>query len=97
LLRWDFQPFPAPDPIDALDVDPPAFGNEHLADAPVAVAAVLRGEPHDIGRQRRFVARRLQMPPLRRAWLSDDSTRATLRDIQARTDVRDARPLAGRA
>ena len=97
LLHWYLQPFPTPDPIDALDVDPPAFGNEHLTDAPVAVAAVLLGEPHDIGCQRRFVVRRLEMPPLRRAWLSDDSTCAAFRDIQARTDVLDARPLAGRA
>ena len=81
LLHWYFQPFPSPDPIDALDVDPPAFGNEHLADAPVAVAAVVRSEPHDVGCQRRFVVRRLQMSPLRRAWLSDDSAGATLRDM----------------
>ena len=97
LLHWYFQPFPAPDPIDALDVDPPAFGNQHLADAPIAVTAVSRGQPHDVSRQRRFVIRRLQMPPLRRTWLSDDSTGATLRDIQARADVLNARPLAGRA
>jgi hypothetical protein len=37
------------------------------------------------------------MPPLRRTWLSNDSARTTLRDIQPRTDVRNARPLAGRA
>jgi len=97
LLHWDFQPFPAPDAIDALDVDPPAFGNEHLADAPVAIAAVAGRQPHDVGGQRRFVVGRLQMPPLRRAWLSDDRARATFRDIQVRADVRDARPLAGRA
>ena len=97
LFHWYFQPFPAPDPIDALDVDPPAFGNEHLADAPIAVAAVLRGEPHDVGRQLRFVVRRLEAPSLRRTRLSDDSARATLRDRKPRADVLDARPLAGRA
>jgi hypothetical protein len=37
------------------------------------------------------------MSPLRRTWLSDDRTRATLRDIQLRTHVLDARPLPGRA
>jgi hypothetical protein len=97
LLHWYFQPFPAPDPIDALNVDPPAFGNQHLPDAPVAVATVLRGEPHDVSRQCRFVVRRLEMSSLRRSWLSDDRTRTTLRDMQARTDVLNARPLAGRA
>jgi hypothetical protein len=97
LFHWDFQPFPAPDPIDALDVDPPAFGNQHLADAPVAVTAIAGREPHDVGCQCRFVIRRLQMPSLRRTWLSDDSTRATLRDIQARTNMLNACPLAGRA
>jgi hypothetical protein len=55
LFHRYFQPFPAPDAIDALDVDPPALGNEHLADAPIAVTAVSRGEPHDVGRQCRFV------------------------------------------
>ena len=37
------------------------------------------------------------MSPMRRTWLSDDRTRATLRDIQLRTHVLDARPLPGRA
>jgi hypothetical protein len=37
------------------------------------------------------------MSSLRCTGLSDDSTGATLRDIQARTDVLNARPLAGRA
>jgi len=97
LFHWHFQPFPPPDPIDALNVDPPAFGNQHLADAPIAVAAVPRCQPHNVSRQSRFVVRRLQMSPLRRTWLSDDRTRATLRDIQLRTHVLDARPLPGRA
>lgn len=97
LLHWDFQPFPAPDPIDALDVDPTAFGNQHRADAAIAVTAIAGREPHDVGCQCRSVVRRLQMPSLRRTWLSDDSTRAALRDIQARTDVLNTRPLPGRA
>ena len=97
LFHWHFQPFPAPDAIDAFDVDPPAFGDKHLANAPVAVAAVPRRQPHDVGRQRRFVVRRLEMSSLRRAWLSDDSTGAAFRSLKARADVRDARPLAGRA
>lgn|SRR5205085_3849974 len=97
LFAWYFQPFPAPDAIDAFDVDPPAFGNQHLADAPIAVAAVPGCQPHNGSRQSRFVVRRLQMSPLRRTWLSDDRTRATLRDIQLRTHVLDARPLPGRA
>ena len=97
LLHWHFQPFPPPDAIDAFDVDPPAFGDQHLADAPVAVAAIPRRQPHDGGGQRCFIVRRLQMPPLRRTRLSDDRTRATLRDIQLRTHVLDARALSGRA
>jgi len=97
LFHWHFQPFPPPDPIDAFDVDPPAFGNQHLADAPVAVAAVPGCQPHNVSRQSRFVVGRLQMPPLRRTRLSDDRTRATLRDIQLRTHVLDARALPGRA
>ena len=97
LFAWYFQPFPPPDAIDAFDVDPPAFGNQHLADAPIAVAAVPGCQPHNGSRQSRFVVRRLQMSPMRPTWLSDDRTRATLRDIQPRTHVLDARPLPGRA
>ena len=70
LFAWHFQPFPTPDAIDALDVDPPAFGDEHLANTPVAVAAVPRRQPDDRSRQRGFVVRRLEMPSLRRARLS---------------------------
>ena len=50
-----FQPFPAPDPIDALDVDPPAFVDKQLTDATIAIATVLRGQVHNPRRQLRFI------------------------------------------
>ena len=55
---------------EMLDVDPPAFGDQHLANAPVAVAAIPRRQPDDSSRQRGFVIRCLEMPSLRRARLS---------------------------
>ena len=38
LLRWDFQPFPSPDPVDPLVAHVPAVGSEHLANPPIAIA-----------------------------------------------------------
>ncbi len=78
LFLWHFQPFPPPDAIDPLDVDMPTSGNKHLADAAIAVAAVLRGQPDDIGRQGGLVIANLEMPSLRRARLTNDQARATL-------------------
>lgn len=97
LFAWYFQPFPTPDAIDALDVDPPAGGNEHLANAPVAISAIPRRQPDDGSRQRGFVVRRLEMPSLRRTWLSYDSAGAALRNIEMRAHGLDVRPLPGRA
>jgi hypothetical protein len=78
MLHRHFEPFPTPDPIDALDVDPPAFSNKHLADAPIAVPAVLRSEPHDVGRQYRFVVRTFRCRLCVARGCPDDSARTTL-------------------
>jgi hypothetical protein len=92
-----FQPFPAPDPIDALDADAPAFVDQQLADPPIAIAAVLLGEPHDGFGQRCLVVTDLRLSALRCAGLSDNRTRPTLRDGKLRAHVIHARPLPGRA
>lgn len=97
LFARHFQPFPPPDAIDALDVDLPALGQKHLADAPVAVAAKACGQAHDGARQHRFVVRHLAIAPLRRTRLAHNSTRATLRNGKPRAYVVNTRPLAGRA
>ena len=39
------QAFLAPDPLDPLVIDGPAFGPQKFADLPVAVAAILFGQP----------------------------------------------------
>ena len=78
LLCRHFQPFPAPDAVDPLDVHPPAFGNEHLADATVAVATIARRQAHDRVRQRRHVVGCLLPPPLPRPRLPYDSTGSAL-------------------
>jgi len=97
LLLWHFQPFPAPDPIDSLDADAPAFLDQQLADPPIAVTAILLGEPHDRLGERSLVVADLRVPALRRARLPDDSARATLRDGKLRAHVVDACSLPGRA
>ena len=67
LLLRDFQPFPPPDAVDTLDAHAPALIDEQLADAPVAVATILRRKPHDRFRQRRFVCAHFRLAALRRA------------------------------
>ena len=67
LLHRNFQPFPPPDAVDALDAHAPAFIDEQLADAPVAVATILRCKPHDRLRQHRFVCAHFRLAALRRA------------------------------
>ena len=97
LFLRDFQPFPPPDPIDALDADAPAFVDEQLAHAAIPVATVLLGEPNDRVCQRRLVVADFRRPALRRARLADDRARTPLRYGQLRAHVIHARPLPGRA
>ena len=92
-----FEPFPTPDPIDALDVDLPAFVDKQLTDATIAIPAVRRSQADDRCRQPCFVIADLRLPPLRRTRLPDDMARATLRDRQLRAYVLNARSLAERA
>jgi len=46
LYLQKFKPFPA---LDEVDADAPAIVDVQLADAAIAVTAILPGEPHDIG------------------------------------------------
>ena len=75
---------PAPDAIDALDADPPAFVDEQLADASIAIAAILLGEPHNVVGERCFIVAHFRRSPLRRARLSDDhARRRSAREVRA--------------
>jgi hypothetical protein len=65
LLQGHFEPFPAPDVIGALDAYPPAFVEEQLTDAAVAVAATLLGEPNDRFGERGLVPTNLGLAALR--------------------------------
>ena len=87
----------APDAIDALDADAPAFGNEQRSDAPIPVAAVLLGETNDRLGQRSLVITHLRRSTLRGPRLSDDRTRTPLRYGKMRAYVINARSLPGRA
>ena len=78
LLYRHFEPFPAPDAVDPLDIHPPTFSNEHLADAAVTVATIARRQPDDRVRQRCLVVGCLLPPPLRRPRLTNDSTGSAL-------------------
>src|SRR6185503_16822100 len=97
LLLWYFQPFPPPDAIHALDAHVPALVEEQAADAPVAIAPVPGRQPHDRLRQSCFVSANSLLSTLRRARLTDNRTRAALRNGELRAHVVHARPLAGRA
>ena len=64
LFLRDFQPFPPPDAVDALDAHLPAFVDQQSADAPVAVAAIPRRKPHDRLGQRSFIGAYFRLPAL---------------------------------
>ena len=96
-LLGDFQPFPPPDAVDPLHAHVPALVEEQAADAPVAVAAIPRRQPHDRLGQRGFVGAYFRLPALRRARLANNRARPTLRYGELRAHVIHARPLAGRA
>ena len=51
LLGRHLQPLPSPDALDPLQVHHPAGSPQHRGDAAIAVAAVLDGEPDDVGRE----------------------------------------------
>ena len=94
---WHFQPFPPPDAIDPLVVQPPAFGAKQRGDPAIAVAAVSRRQTDDRRGQRLLIIADDRPPALRRARLSDDGASTALRDIDPGAHMLDAIPAAGRA
>ena len=78
LLGRHFQPLTPPDPLDALVVDEPPGRLQQRADLAVAVAPVLLGQRHKIGRQRLFVVPAPRYLAVRRAMLSERPTGAAL-------------------
>ena len=97
LFLRHFEPFPAPDAIDALDADPPAFVDEQLTDTAVAVAAILLGEPNNRLGERGLVLANLGLAALRRTRLPNDRARTTLRNRKLQAHVLNARALPRRA
>jgi hypothetical protein len=80
LFAWDFQPFPPPDAIHALDADAPAFLHEQLPNAPVAVTPVLGRQSDDGPGERCLIVTNLWLATLAGARLTDNHTCASFGD-----------------
>src|SRR5262249_22431935 len=90
LFLWHFQPLSPPNPVNPLEIDAKALGLQQRPDPAIAVTAIGRGQTEDRLRQRILIIANERMPALCRAWLPDDSARATLRHRHLRANVRDA-------
>jgi hypothetical protein len=82
LLGWHLEPFPAPDPLDALDVHRPARGAQESRDLAVAVAAILPRQGDDVGGQRLLVVSAPRYLALCRAMLAERLAGAAFGDVQ---------------
>src|SRR6185369_3118812 len=80
LFPGDFQPLAAPQPPDALAVDPPALAAQQRPDPPVAVARVLRHQLQHPRHQPPFLLPGLGLLSLGRARLAQHPAGATLRN-----------------
>ena len=86
----NLQPLASPDPFDPLVVDEPAGPAQQLGDLAIAIAAILAGEFHGVGRQPLFIVTPLRDLALRRTMLAERRTGATLGDMQLRSDLLNA-------
>ena len=89
LLDRDLQALTPPDPFDALVVDAPPGRLQQRADLAVAIAPILLGQRHEVGRQCFFVITAPRDLALCRAMLTEGPTGATLGDVQDVDDVLD--------
>ena len=73
LLRWDFQPFTSPDPLDPLVVYVPARVAQQTSDYSISVSPVLAGEFDDVFGQLLLVGRAAWNLALRGAMLPENA------------------------
>ena len=97
LFLRDLQPHPPPEPLDPLHVHGPAGISEESRDAPIAIAAILRGERDDVCGERLFVGTPARHLPLGRSVLAEHTTGKPLRDSELLPDMVDASTAAGGA
>ena len=79
LLRWDFQPFTSPDPLDPLVVYVPARVAQQTGDYPISVSPVLAGEFDNVFGQLLLVGRAAWNLALRGAMLPENAAGPALR------------------
>src|SRR5918994_4974333 len=97
LLGRHLQPLPPPDPLDPLQVHPPASSPQHGGDPPIAVAAVLDGKGDNVGREPLLVVRGGRDLALRRAVLSEHTAGHALGHAMFGHHMLDAGAAAGGA
>ncbi len=91
LLLRNFEPLATPDALDPLRVYRPAVITQQGGDTAVAVSAVLRGQPDDLGCQQLLIRPRVRRLPLGRTVLARHLAGTTLRYSERRTHMVDRR------
>ena len=84
-----FQPLPPPDPLNPLGVHHPPCLAQERGDAPVAVAAILDCQGHDLRGEPLLVFSGSQRAALGRSWLDQDPAGAALRHPELGADLAD--------
>src|SRR5215213_4827554 len=98
LLPRDLKPFPPPEPLDTLAVDPPTGLAQQRRDPAIAVAAVPSGECDDVGGQRRrLVVGRARRLALRGAVLAENPAGSSLGHAELGDNMLHAGAAASRA
>src|SRR3954468_5839 len=97
LLPRDLKPFPPPEPLDTLAVDPPTGLAQQRRDPAIAVAAVPSGERDDVGGQRHLVVGRARRLALRGAVLAENPAGSSLGHAELGDNMLHAGAAASRA
>src|SRR5215212_4927393 len=97
LLLRDLEPFPPPEPLDTLAVDPPTGLAQQRRDPAIAVAAVPSGERDDVGGQRRLVVGRARRLALRGTVLAENPAGSSLGHAELGDNMLHAGAAASRA
>ena len=87
LLLGHLEPFEPPDPLYPFAVHNPARVAQERRHPPIAIAAILSGQGHNILRQGHFVVRPAWHLALCRAMLPQDPAHPPFRDLHQPSDV----------
>ena len=97
LFVGDFQPFPPPQPFDALVVDQPAGLTKQGRDTAITVPAILTSQFDHVGNEAVFVRTALRDTTLRRPVLTEHATGPSFRHAKPFVNVIDAVTTTGGA